>query len=373
MGCTEPIRPEFDFKSGMVLVEGFVSTAPNGSFVKINTVNEFNIGTNSYENVFIGGAEVSFINTDTGDVVALIEDTEADIYIPPVDFVAIAGQTWELDILLDDGRQYKSLPETIMESVPISAIGVTYKPELSFNVELDDFAPGHSILVDFEDPPNVENYYYWNYRSFEFRDICVTCHIYRIYRDGTCVLIGSEIPPEVELVHPYQTYYCENDCWRIRYNQNIKIFSDKFTNGSTIERLPVADVLLYTKKDILVEVQQFSLSASAYEYYETLKDLINDNGGFNSPPSAALIGNIINPNDRDEFVLGRFTAAPAETARIILERDDVEEDQIEIGLLAPEGTWQEPRIPPEEYIFEAPCPGESRYNTSIRPEGWPTN
>lgn len=364
------MRPEFDFKSGLVSVEGFVSTTPGGSFVKINDMGEFNVGTNSYENVFMGGAEVSFINTDTGNEINLTEDVEAEIYIPPTDFAATVGNTWELNISLADGRLYKSFPETIMASVPISTINAIYDSELIYNVELDDFAPGHSIEVDFDDPPERENYYYWNYRAFEIKDICLICHIFRIYRNGTCVLIRPELPPEVELVHPYQTYYCENDCWRIRYNQNIKIFSDKFSNGSRVDQLPIADVPLYTKRDILVEVQQFSLSAATYEYYETLKDIVNDNGGFNSPPSAALIGNMFNPNDTDEFVLGRFTAASAETARIFLERDHLEENQIEIELLAPEGTWIPPEIPPEEYIFYAPCPEESRYNTSIRPEGW---
>ncbi|MEO9510873.1 MAG: DUF4249 domain-containing protein [Flavobacteriaceae bacterium] len=366
--CTEPVVPEFDFKSGLVSVEGFVSTAPGGSFVKLNKINEIKIGNNSYENVFLGGAEASFINTGTGEVVALTEDEAGEIYVPPTDFAAKTGDAWELEIILSDGKVYKSLSETLMESVPITGIGATYKPEHTFHVELNEFVPGHSIEVDFDDPQDSENFYYWSFRSFELKDICVTCYDARIYRNDTCILIEPQLAPDDV---PFHTYTCSEDCWRIRYGDNINIFSDRFSNGLKIDRLPVAEVLLYSKKNVLIEIQQLSLSASAYEYYETLKDIANDNGGFNSPPSAALIGNMYNPDNPDEYVLGRFTAASTEIAHIFLEREHLEEEQIVNGITAPEGTWQTFPEPPEGYVFMAPCQEESRYNTGIKPEGWP--
>ncbi|KQC30035.1 hypothetical protein AAY42_09215 [Flagellimonas eckloniae] len=364
------MRPEFDFKSGLVSVEGFVSTTRGSSFVRLSEINEFNIGVNRFVNVFIPGAQVSFLNTTTGNVVELIENEEAEIYMPPTDFVAMVGETWELEVVLSNGKVYRSLPETIIEPVAISDISATFNPELVYNLGWDDFVPGHSIQIDFEDPPGSENFYYWNYRSFERKDICAACYDAHIYRGGTCIPVDPyPLRPETIPIH---TYYCESDCWRIRYNQNIFIFNDRFSDGLSIAKFPVGNVLLYTKKDILVEVQQFSLSASAYEYYETLKDIIDDNGGFNSPPSAALIGNMFSPGDPTEFVLGRFTAASSWVARTFLERSTIQLDPLENVVSVPEGTWSVP-FPPEEYVFYAPCPGESRYNTSIRPEGWPTN
>ncbi|KQC30034.1 DUF4249 domain-containing protein [Flagellimonas eckloniae] len=373
VGCTEPIRPEFDFKSGLVSVEGFVSTTLGGSSVTISQLNAFNVGTNSYENIFISGAEVSFINTDTGNEVGLTEDIEAEVYLPPTDFLAKTGETWELSISLADGRQYKSFPETMEQSVPISAIAATYDPELTYNLGFDDFVPGHSIQVDFEDPPDSENYYFWNYRSFEPRIICKTCYEVKIYREGECVwaIPPERITPEDVEAYPYWTYRCESDCWQIRYNQNISIFADEHTNGAAWSKLPVANVLLYNKRDILVELRQISLSAAAYQYYETLKDIVDDNGGFNSPPSAALVGNMFNPNNADEFVLGRFTAAPAEIARVFIKRSHITERSLILDVVKQEGQPPPPGLLPEEWVFYAPCPEESRYNTSNKPEGWP--
>jgi hypothetical protein len=38
-------------------------------------------------------------------------------------------------------------------------------------------------------------------------------------------------------------------------------------------------VLLYTRQNIAVEIQQFALSSAAFQYFKTLKDLIDNNGG----------------------------------------------------------------------------------------------
>lgn len=165
---------------------------------------------------------------------------------------------------------------------------------------------------------------------------------------------------------PYYTYNCDSDCWQIRFNENIKIFTDEFTDGIKINQLPVADVLLYSKKEILVEVQQFSLSASAYEYYKILKDLVDNNGSFNAPPPAALIGNMFNLNDSEEFVLGRFTAASTSTTSIFIDRSTIIEREVgEIIIPQLEGA----PISPLELVSTAPCI-ESRSRTTIRPEGW---
>ncbi|HAI38656.1 MAG TPA: DUF4249 domain-containing protein, partial [Maribacter sp.] len=99
-----------------------------------------------------------------------------------------------------------------------------------------------------------------------------------------------------------------SDCWQIRYNNRVNILADEFINGSTFE-LPVANLLLYNKSKILIELQQYSISASAYKYFSVLKDIVDDSNGLNAPPPAALLGNIINPNDEEEVVLGRFTVA----------------------------------------------------------------
>src|SRR5690606_14002460 len=122
------------------------------------------------------------------------------------------------------------------------------------------------------------------------------------------------------------TYTCEEPCWQIRYGNEVNIFSDQFSDGTLVRNLAVGEVVLYTTRNILVELQQFSLSAPAYRYYKTLKDLIDNNSGLNAPLPAALVGNLYNPADSEDIVLGRFTAAATTVTPLFIERIFVEEE-----------------------------------------------
>lgn len=367
IGCVEPVNPDFDLKEGLVYIDAFVSTAPGASYA---TISETAIEFQLFVNKFISGAEVSFRNTDTGLTVLLTE--QEGTYLPPNDFTAAVGDSWELLIVLPNGKSYKSLPEQIKQPVEISDIKATFNPELLFRESADGFIPGHFISIDIDDPVDEENFYFWKYRSFEKILTCESCDN-SIFRNGKC----SE--------NPYKTgndyvveYSCDGDCWQIRSNENIKLFDDKFTNGTRINSLPVADVLLYSKENIVVHLQQFSLSATAYQYFKILKDIVDNAGSFNAPPPAALIGNMFNSEDSDEFVLGRFTAAAATTRIIFIDRENVAEPFIRhvptafetCGILCPPSSCPPSFTPPAcNPILLASCT-ETRFKTAIAPEGW---
>ena len=358
LACADPVEPEFQFKEGLVYIEALASSKPGTSYVTI-TRSEFEFGI--YKNIFLQKASVSFINTETQSIVTLSE--KGAYYLPPDNFKADIGDTWELEVKLPDGTRYRSEPETIESPVAIKDLKVAYEPELNFNVALDTYIPGHRILVGFDDPVETENYYYWRYRTYEKLVQCRVCYS-GYFRDGECRLLPPANPP---LGKPYYTYFCESDCWQIRYVGNINIFSDKFSNGTGVSKLPIADIPLYTKRDILVELQQFSISASAYHYLQTLKDIIDDNSGLNAPLPAALVGNLYNPDNKDEFVLGRFTAAATTTKSIFITRTFVEDTPLEPVLKSQAEGFGDPV--PSPNVLSVPCE-ESRYRTGVRPEGW---
>jgi len=165
--------------------------------------------------------------------------------------------------------------------------------------------------------------------------------------------------------------------WFLRTNENIKIFSDEFTNGTMINNLPVADVVLFSGENIVVQIQQFSLTASAYEFYRVLQDLVDNNASINAPPPAALVGNMFNPNDDTEFVLGRFTAAPSTTRNIFIDRRNIQEQPLDSERFFFEACNEVCPIincPPINEpgcveVLMAPCE-ETRFKTGITPEGW---
>ncbi|UWX55197.1 DUF4249 domain-containing protein [Maribacter litopenaei] len=155
LGCIDPVAPEYEYVDGLMIIEGLASSEPGTSYVNINrTSSEFGI----YRNIFELGAQVRFINLESGEEVILQE--QLDTYVPPEDFVVVPGETWELNILLADGRRYRSLPETVLQPVPIVDIKATYEKELLFREDSQKFVPGHSVSVSFNDTPNDKNYYF---------------------------------------------------------------------------------------------------------------------------------------------------------------------------------------------------------------------
>lgn len=360
-GCIDPVEPEFELTEGLIFVDGFASTTPGASFV---TISESAVEFGVYVVNFLEGATVNFENVETGDIVQLIDTGNA--YQPPTEFVVTPGEEWKLNIRLASGKNIESSPERVLNPIPLSNIDVTYKPELVFREDLGGkFVPGHEVSVGFTDPPEEGNYYYWTYRTFESLDFCEKC-FEGIFRDGACQPV--DIPGRGER---YFDYACEVDCWRIRFQEGIAIFNDQFSNGKVTSRLPIGDLLLYTKEDMVVEVQQQSLTPAAYEYYKILKDIIDNSGGLNAPPPAALIGNLVNVDDGNEYVFGRFTAAATSTRSLFIERTLIPEEPLENG----DPVVFEPQIScpyPPPCTTVAPC-SESKFRTSITPNGWIDN
>ncbi len=356
--CIDPVEPEFELREGLVFVEGFASTSPGGSFVTINrSAVEFGV----YVVNFQEGANVSFERVGTGEQVPLTEIDGA--YVPPEEFVVAPGEQWKLNITLANGKRYESRPENVVRPVPITNLEVQYDPEIEFReIFGGKFVPGHEVLLSFDDPPERENYYYWTYRTYENLDLCEKCRE-SVLREGECQPIGN-----LATGFPYFDYPCQTECWRIRFPESVTIFADKFSNGKSVNKLSVGNLLLYTKEDMVVEVQQISLTPDGHQYYKVLKDIVDNNSGLNAPPPAALVGNMFNPDDPEDFIFGRFTAAGTSTAAIFIDRTLISEDALETREpIELEPTLNSPFPPPA--TVSAPC-SETKFRTAIPPNGW---
>ena len=363
LNCTNPVEPEFDFKSGLIYVEGFLGTTEGSSFVTISesNYNEY------YRNIFVSGADVAFINAETQARIPLFEENFE--YAPNPDFRGEIGETWYLEITLPNGKKYLSEAETINSSVPITDISARYDPQLEFSEEYDRYVPGHEVSVTFDDPVDQTNYYFWRFKTFDQAIFCAICTggFYDL-NISDCVPLKDFDPFTME---PYFTYLCNEKCWAIEYGNTIEIFSDEFSNGATTSLLPVANVILTRKTKILVEIEQFSLTPKAYNYYKTIKDLIQNNSGFNTPLPAPLLGNMYNPQDSDEYVLGMFTASSAFKESIMIDRRYINEMAVGTRITAnPEKGGDAGIVPGRaDPLLGVPCE-EGRYSTPIAPEGW---
>ena len=350
--CVDPVAPEYDFTDNVLFVDAYVLTEPGLSSVSIKR-SFYDQRDYRIETVF--NAAVKVENIITGEVVDFQEDSTG-IYLSPDDFAAEVGDSWKLYIQLEDGRQIESKPETVTPAVPIEKVNVEYSSEVKFDIGFDEFIPGHSIKLDWKDPPGEPNYYLWKYQTYEPQIVCKTCER-GILRNGRCRDLTSGFIP------PYYNYLCDPACWRIRYGDELPIFEDRLSDGAQITGREIAVVPYYRRQDILVQIQQLSLSETSYQYFEVINDLISESGGLNAPPPAALLGNLFNPDDPSAFILGQFTASAVTIENVFIDRSNITDIPL----------TPDPNLRLEDCtscpVFY-PCE-EGRFRTSVKPDGWP--
>jgi len=362
-GCIDPVEPNFRYQEGLIFVEGFASTATTTTFVTIS-ISANNFGIDEVNSVT--GATVVLQEQNSGREVPLHEVPGA--YFPPDDFVVVPGESWRLDIRLENGSHYRSTYEKVAEPVAITDIRAAYRPELEYREATQKYIPGHQILIDFTDPGETDDNYYWRYRVFENLDNCEKCYD-GLFRDGQCV--GGQAGTFLDY---YYDYKCESDCWKIRYPEDVQVSTDRLFNGQDVRSRIVANVPMYTKEDMVVELQQLTITPKAYEYYKVLKDLVDNNSGLNAPPPAALIGNLTDLDNDENFIFGRFTVAAASLAYVFVDRTDIQEAAIDKTLspnregceVCPPGSSCPIGCSP---VNTAPCT-ETRYRTAMMPQGW---
>ena len=352
--CVDPVTPEFEFTPDIIFIDAFAVTDTGQSYVQIDksNIDQFRYFTEGVEN-----AVVTLINEDKTENILFIEEPDG-AYVSPPDFSVSEGETWRLMVELTDGRRYISTPETVRKSVAISNISASYSDEVVFDDSFNAFVPGHAITADLVDPSDERNYYLWKYRTFEQTTICKTCIAGRL-RNGECEPFNQPFGAN------YFNYLCDVPCWTIDYGDEILIYDDEFSNGSVLEDQLITYLPFYKKRNILIEVIQYSLSQSAYEYYQIIDDLINENTGLNAPPPAALIGNLVNEEDPRDMVLGQFTATGVSSKRLFIDRSLI----------------MAPPLRPDPPIKLEPCDNcpfdlrffkcaESRTRTANKPLGW---
>ena len=351
--CVEEVDAEFDLQSDIIFIDGYVLTESGTSSVTISKSTFVNQST--YKVVNISDANVRIENINTGEIIEFLEDNSG-VYGCPTNFAASTGEEWKLFVELEDGKKIESKIQTVTSTVSIDNVQAEYSPEIEFNAQYGRLIPGHRLSIDFQDPVGEENFYLWKYRTFEPLFVCRTC-TKGILRNGECQPTGVNWGP------PYYSYTCLPDCWEKKIGSDLSIFHDRLVDGTVITDREIAILPYNRQPNILVEIQQFSLDESAYEYFKVINSQISESAGLNAPPPAALLGNLFNPNDPSDLILGHFTAAGISTKRLFIDRSQI----IESPLTQDDNIILEncPTCP-----TSAPCV-ESFSRTPVKPEGWP--
>ncbi len=365
--CVEVYDVRYDLNADVVTVDGTV-TNERGLTVTLRISRSS--GLNYYaEPMRDCTVEVLAGN---GTSVALTE-TSSGVYSAPETFQGQVGQTYRLRFKTSTGVTYESDPEQLTEAPPIAKI----YHQFNQNGILDRtgnrvLASSLDVYVDVNDPANRKNYYQWRWVDFEDQRICATCE------GGKLDIKTRECIPERNSRALFD-YVCETQCWEIYYSSDVNVFSDVYSNGRTISARLAARIPYYyigqgfPIEGALVEIQQYAISAAAYEYYKILGDQAQNTGNLTDTPPAAIVGNVHNVSDASEKVVGYFGAAGISKSRLFIDKRPYFTDAFKFLTLG-RNPGLEPDTPPMPPNFEFRPPyalcRASPNRTPIKPAGW---
>lgn len=335
--CVEPFEQTLRQNINLVVVEGSITNLNEAQIIRLNRSKSDSL-TGRYGSLPITNATVEVIE-DSARIVTCHE-TVAGTYQLPSDFKGQVGHAYQLRFTLPDGTRYASTQQIIVAVPSISRITAQFNPTSLSSPLLQFYSAGHDVFIDTQDPADQHNYYRWDWKLYEKQEHCRTCvkGIYAVnivtipysgyYLSGNqpfedCFYLPFD-PVSLALPDFTFDYPCRTQCWEIIYGNTINLFDDVYSNGGLITKRTVAAIPFYQQSPCLVEIRQSGLTKDAYRYFKLFQGLTQNTGGLADTPPTALMGNVQNQANKQEIVVGYFTASSVSTKRIFLDRSDTE-------------------------------------------------
>ena len=258
ISCEDVIDLDIPNQNALLVIQGEITDRDSTHFVDVYFTNPY-LGSDSYS--LITDAEVLLYED------AVVADTfrvgASGRYAS--NFRGKLNSTYSIQVKLNDGSIYESIPEEISRVNPIDSIYAEFEPETPFT------DPGYVVYFDTSEPAGRGDYYRW-----------------KTYFNNRLV----------------------NDPFFIR------VSDDEFVDGNPInefqvnfEPLPAGDT---------VRIEQMSISRGNFEYWSLILTQTAQVGSNFDPPPAPIRGNIVSISNPDETVLGYFSASAVVDAEIIL-------------------------------------------------------
>lgn len=306
-GCIDSFKPKLDKTDSeyILVVEGLITNEPGSFKIKLSRSVPIDTLISSLEET---GAIVT-ITDDQNNLFELEETVPGTYECLEEDIYAIPGKSYQLHITDSDNNEYESSPVLMQESPELTSLDWRETIETVFIDNEVSEQKGIDIFISTVDPTNTTKYLKW--------DLSETWE----------VIIPNSITALDGMGNPYETYVMvpeeKKHCWVTKESQNILIKSIENQQNSNVEnfmvkRLGPGEDKLHFRYSI--EVRQYSLDKSMYDYWEKLKEFNQDAGTLYDRVPISIFGNITCCNT-DNKVLGYFYAADVKKKRIFIERE----------------------------------------------------
>ena len=298
--CIDPYHPQLKESQELLVVNGMVTDVPGEYTVEISRSVPFD------EPVFLPVRHCVVEVTDNlGSTVAYTE-TSPGIYTAYLDSDFLGtGRAYQLYVKTPDEREYFSEYDSLIACPRIDKL--YYELERRGGEEPGTFINGLQFFVDVKGSSKESGNFLWKLEeTWEYTASYTIQYIW----DGT----------ELKSFYPIDSLYY---CYKTLPVREVYAASTRYLTQNELIKYPLVYVSdesnrLWMTYSLLVE--QYSLSSDAYFYWDKLKKQISGQGGLYEIQPFTSEGNIYNPDDPDELVLGFFYASQIKRTRIMVDK-----------------------------------------------------
>ncbi|WP_019990533.1 DUF4249 domain-containing protein [Rudanella lutea] len=335
--CVTPYNPDTQSLDGKLVVDGNVTDQPGRNGINLTLTTDYTVtGLN-----FLVTKATVYVIDDRGQRISYRESTGGNYQPVDANWKGQVGRTYTLFIQTTDGRQYQSTPQLMRAVPPIDTLYYEYtrKP----GVSTQTVNKGFDLYIDTKDPATPGDYYRWRWKHYELINYCRTNEV----QQGPSTVIYG--------------FYCCETCWDIEqcYGCN-NTGADTRINGNKIARQPIVRIPYNSTSRYYVEVEQESLTPEAYQYWNTVSQLTQNNGGIFDATPVPLKGNITCTNRTGELAFGFFGASSVSLKATFVDRSKAP-DTPDTRII--------PIVPPGPLTPCSRCV-ESPFRTQITPRFW---
>jgi hypothetical protein len=271
--CVDPFATETKKESDRFTIEGSITNQSPPYQLKITKSANY---TQNIDGItrYVSGAVVKVCD-DEGACTPYFE-TAVGRYQTAVGAPSgVVGKSYHVEITTADGIRIFSYPEAMLLAPPITNVYAEYDPTSLIE-------EGFQVYLDVQDPGDTPNYYKWESLGFT----------------------------------PYSKY-----CFSMESEQSIfSIASDKIINGNLLSRVPIKKVPFNSTTHYVLQVYQVALSADAYAFLDGIRKQVQSTGSIFDPPPSFLRGNLYNPDDTGNEILGYFLVGGTSRQDLVLDR-----------------------------------------------------
>ena len=278
-GCVDPISFDTESESGHLVIYGNFSQLNQEHMVAISMTSGFGTPPTPVQ-----GACVE-ISDDTGNF-ANYQETESGNYFLPADvFSGIPGKSYQLEVILKDGRTFFSEPERMPDPIMIEDIYFQIGPrevlsgsgnllqQTLIDVFLDTSLPGSSGNTHLR--WTVEEVYSFVDRACGPLDSAEQCYF----------------------IDPVD-------------DTEILLFENQSSTLGTLEKFPVRTRRLVPYDEFTARhyfnIKQHTITQREFDYWEKINSVANQSGSLFDSQPAVVEGNLYQEGNPETLVLGYF-------------------------------------------------------------------